>query len=90
MAVPLPSAESIAHRARLASLVSQLRPTQFRTHLTRLPAHRIPTLWTLYRGVLRDAPNDTVRLFRWLYNETDGAVRWRSLLREGKAWYGWC
>ncbi|KAL1950426.1 hypothetical protein VTO73DRAFT_5550 [Trametes versicolor] len=61
MAIPLPSPESLAHRARLAALLSQLRPTQFRAPLTRLPAHRIPTLWTLYRGVLRDAPTDTIR-----------------------------
>ncbi|RPD62662.1 hypothetical protein L226DRAFT_458933 [Lentinus tigrinus ALCF2SS1-7] len=61
MDAPAPSAESLAHRARLAKLVSELRPTRFRAPLTRLLAHRIPTLWTLYRGILRDAPTETIR-----------------------------
>ncbi|KAI0357526.1 hypothetical protein OH77DRAFT_1399072 [Trametes cingulata] len=61
MAVPLPLAESLLHRARLASLISKLRPTQFGAPLTRLQAHRIPTLWTLYRGIMRDAPTETIR-----------------------------
>ncbi|KAI0699940.1 hypothetical protein C8T65DRAFT_812223 [Cerioporus squamosus] len=60
MKVPAPSPESLAHRSRIAALVSELRPTRFRAPLTRLLAHRIPTLWTLYRGVLRDAPTETV------------------------------
>ncbi|KAI0754714.1 hypothetical protein C8Q80DRAFT_1093371 [Daedaleopsis nitida] len=61
MAVPFPSSQSIAHRARLAALVSELRPTHFRAPLTRLLAHRIPTLWTLYRGIMRDAPTEMIR-----------------------------
>ncbi|KAI0822051.1 hypothetical protein BC628DRAFT_1328315 [Trametes gibbosa] len=61
MAVPLPSLQSLAHRARLAALISELRPTHFQAPLTRLLAHRIPTLWTLYRGIMRDAPTDMIR-----------------------------
>ncbi|KAM5539475.1 hypothetical protein V8D89_006927 [Ganoderma adspersum] len=61
MLVPLTSAESLAHRARIATLLAPLRPTRFRAPLTRLEAHRIPTLWTLYRGILRDAPDEVVR-----------------------------
>ncbi|KAI0631917.1 hypothetical protein C8Q77DRAFT_1218511 [Trametes polyzona] len=61
MTVPLPSLESLAHRARLAALISELRPTHFRAPLTRLEAHRIPTLWSLYRGIMRDAPSETIR-----------------------------
>ncbi|KAH9851702.1 hypothetical protein C2E23DRAFT_732488 [Lenzites betulinus] len=61
MGVPLPSLETLAHRAQLAQLISKLRPTHFRAPLTRLPAHRVPTLWTLYRGIMRDAPTDTIR-----------------------------
>ncbi|KAI8994218.1 hypothetical protein BD414DRAFT_436884 [Trametes punicea] len=61
MAVPLPSLDSISHRARFAKLISELRPTRFRAPLTRLLAHRIPTLWTLYRGIMRDAPTETIR-----------------------------
>ncbi len=62
--MPLPSAESLAHRARIAALLAPLRPTRFRAPLTRLEAHRIPTLWTLYRGILRDAPDEVVRVSR--------------------------
>ncbi|KAI9058128.1 hypothetical protein FKP32DRAFT_1581897 [Trametes sanguinea] len=61
MTVPLPSPASLAHRARFAKLISELRPTNFRAPFTRLLAHRIPTLWTLYRGVMRDAPTETIR-----------------------------
>ena len=62
MLVPLTAAESLAHRAHVAALLAPLRPTQFRAPLTRLEAHRIPTLWTLYRGILRDAPDEVVRI----------------------------
>ena len=68
--VPPPAAESLAHRARIAALLAPLRPTQFRAPLTRLEAHRIPTLWTLYRGILRDAPDEMVRLS--CYNSVPG------------------
>ncbi|OSD07444.1 hypothetical protein PYCCODRAFT_1382214 [Trametes coccinea BRFM310] len=61
MAIPLPSPATLAHRARLAKLISELRPTNFNAPLTRLRAHRIPTLWTLYRGIMRDAPTETIR-----------------------------
>ncbi|TFK91849.1 hypothetical protein K466DRAFT_481813 [Polyporus arcularius HHB13444] len=61
MNVPAPPPESLAHRARLAALVSELRPTHFRAPLTRLRAHRLPTLWTLYRGLMRDAPTEMIR-----------------------------
>ncbi|KZT63669.1 hypothetical protein DAEQUDRAFT_699831 [Daedalea quercina L-15889] len=57
----LSSAQSLAHRARIASIISSLRPSRFRTPMCNLQAHRIPTLWSLYRGLLRDAPSDDVR-----------------------------
>ncbi|KAH9948853.1 hypothetical protein B0H21DRAFT_205348 [Amylocystis lapponica] len=61
MPVPLPTAESLARRARLASLVSAIKPRRFRTSIYSLPAHRIPTLWSLYRSLLRDAPSEHIR-----------------------------
>jgi len=57
----LPIPQSLALRARVSSLVSSLRPTRLRTSVFNLPAHRIPTLWTLYRGLLRNSPTETVR-----------------------------
>ena len=58
---PITSAHSLAHRSRIAIVVSSIRPARFRTPVCNLQAHRIPTLWTLYRGLLRDAPSDDVR-----------------------------
>jgi hypothetical protein len=37
------------------------RPPVLRTPFRRLPSHRIPTLWHLFRALLRNAPNDTLR-----------------------------
>ena len=55
-----PSPQSLAFRANLASLVSPLRRLKPRVPFFRLPAHRIPTLWTWYRGLLRYAPTENV------------------------------
>ena len=52
--------QSLTLRANLANAVSPLRRARSKTPFFRLPAHRIPTLWGLYRGLLRDAPNETV------------------------------
>jgi hypothetical protein len=57
----LPSAESLAHRARLARLISPLRRVRPRVPFYALAAHRVPTLWCLYRGLLRAAPGENVR-----------------------------
>ncbi|KAF9460353.1 hypothetical protein BDZ94DRAFT_1266355 [Collybia nuda] len=59
----LPSVESQAFRANLAQLVSPLRRVRPRVPFYDLAAHRIPTLWGLYRGLLREAPTDDI-LFR--------------------------
>ncbi|TBU40265.1 hypothetical protein BD309DRAFT_927418 [Dichomitus squalens] len=99
MLIPLPSAESLAHRARIAALLAPLRPTHFRAPLTRLEAHRIPTLWTLYRGILRDAPDEVIRsrmraFFRVRRNmrahgdvarELRKAHKWWDIFRKARA-----
>ena len=54
--------ESLSFRANLAKLVSPLRRVRARTPFFHLPAHRIPVLWTLYRGLLRNAPDESVCL----------------------------
>ena len=60
--VPLPSPESLAHRSHIARLVSPLKRIRARVPFWHLAAHRIPTLWTLYRGLLRKSPTSLVRL----------------------------
>ncbi|KAI5892735.1 uncharacterized protein SCHCODRAFT_02626981 [Schizophyllum commune H4-8] len=56
-----PSPQSLAFRANLASLVSPLRRLKPRVPFFRLPAHRIPTLWSWYRPLLRYAPTENER-----------------------------
>ena len=61
-----PSATSLAYRETLASTISALRRVRPRIPFNKLPAHRIPTLWTLYRGILRSAPSEPVRSRSWM------------------------
>jgi hypothetical protein len=56
----LPPATSLPFRANLAQLVSPLRRVRSRTPFFQLPAHRIPTLWSLYRGLLKNSPSEDV------------------------------
>ncbi|KAH9933166.1 uncharacterized protein BXZ73DRAFT_46384 [Epithele typhae] len=91
MTIPLPSAQSLAHRAQLAVRISQLRPTPFKHPLTRYDSHRIPTLWTLYRGILRDSPTETIRsrmraFFRVRKNVKAQGEVLRSLRTAHKWW----
>lgn len=58
----LPTEASLAHRAHIASQVSRIKSVRPRVPFWQLASHRIPTLWTLYRGLLRAAPTDDVRL----------------------------
>ncbi|KAE9409317.1 hypothetical protein BT96DRAFT_970239 [Gymnopus androsaceus JB14] len=56
--VPLPTVQSLNFRNQLASLVSPLRRVRPRIPFYRLAAHRIPTLWGLYRSLLQTAPTE--------------------------------
>lgn len=47
-----------------------LPPLHFHTPFYRLPEHRLPVLWHLYRRILREAPDDTHR--------EAARVRWRN------------
>ncbi|CAE6480901.1 unnamed protein product [Rhizoctonia solani] len=56
-----PSAASLALRASIAQSLSGLRRQSPRVPFWELAAHRVPTLWTLYRGLLRAAPGENTR-----------------------------
>ena len=66
MAILESSSNSMAYRQALADLISGLRRVRPRVSFNKLPAHRIPTLWTLYRGILRSAPSEPVRSRSWM------------------------
>ena len=55
-----PSESIQLQRAELSKAFSSLRRTRPRVPFWLLAAHRIPTLWTLYRGIQREAPSEEV------------------------------
>lgn len=59
--VPIPLPCSAAHRIRIASVISSLKRVRPRVPFYKLSAHRVPTLWSLYRGLLRHAPGENIR-----------------------------
>ncbi|KAF7430485.1 hypothetical protein PC9H_006193 [Pleurotus ostreatus] len=82
--------KSLAFRQKIASLVSPLRRVRARVPFWKLGAHRIPTLWGLYRGLLRHAPSEVIRcrvreLFRQNQHLT-GTEATRAKLRQGHQW----
>ncbi|KAI5120396.1 hypothetical protein M0805_000175 [Coniferiporia weirii] len=48
-------------RRELSKAFSALRSVRPRVPFWQLAVHRIPTLWFLYRGLLREAPGDNIR-----------------------------
>ncbi|KAF8684195.1 complex I LYR family [Rhizoctonia solani] len=56
-----PSSSSLALRASIAQSLSGLRNTSPKVPFWELAAHRVPTLWTLYRGLLRAAPGENTQ-----------------------------
>ncbi|KAH8984458.1 hypothetical protein EDB92DRAFT_1488513 [Lactarius akahatsu] len=80
----------MSHRQRIASIVSSLRPLRPRVPFYRLPAHSVPTLWFLYRGLLRASPNSNVRahiqeLFR-RHRHLTSPVLTKVQLEKGHRW----
>ncbi|KAF5313229.1 hypothetical protein D9619_003580 [Psilocybe cf. subviscida] len=70
------SRSSLKFRANLSGLLAPLRRVRSRTPFFALAAHRIPTLWSLYRGLLRAAPDANIRF------------RVRILFQNNKGWTG--
>ncbi|KIJ58426.1 hypothetical protein HYDPIDRAFT_113204 [Hydnomerulius pinastri MD-312] len=56
-----PSPTSLAHRAHIASIITPLRRVRPKVPFYDLAAHRIPTLWSLYRELLRHAERDNIK-----------------------------
>lgn len=61
MSTGQPTPQSLDFRTNLGRLVSGLRRVHSRSPFFKLAAHRIPTLWSLYRGLLRASPTEHVR-----------------------------
>ncbi|KAH8104732.1 hypothetical protein BXZ70DRAFT_612206 [Cristinia sonorae] len=55
------SEASRAHRAQIAELITSRRRIRPRTPFWNLRIHRVPTLWSLYRGLLRTSPTEDIR-----------------------------
>ncbi|KAG8688938.1 hypothetical protein FRC09_012656, partial [Ceratobasidium sp. 395] len=54
----VPSPSSLALRSSISQKLASLRRTSPRVPFWALASHRVPTLWTLYRGLLRVAPGE--------------------------------
>ena len=60
MSVLPPPPSSLTHRESIARLLTPLRRIRPTIAYYKLAAHRIPTLWTLYRGLQRHAERNNV------------------------------
>ncbi|TFK59820.1 hypothetical protein BDN72DRAFT_780216 [Pluteus cervinus] len=77
-------------RQNLAQLISPMRRIRPRVPFWELRAHRVPTLWSLYRGLLREAPTEQIRfrvrmLFR-KYRHLTGTGATKTQLLKGYKW----
>ncbi|OCH88698.1 hypothetical protein OBBRIDRAFT_820076 [Obba rivulosa] len=90
MIIPPSSSSSLARRAQISLALKALKPPQFRMEVVALPAHRIPTKWSLYRGLLRNAPTEDIR-----WRVQTGFRQEKSLRRAGdvrkslEKWHKW-
>ncbi|KAH8112251.1 hypothetical protein DFH11DRAFT_1706665 [Phellopilus nigrolimitatus] len=56
-----PEISILRRRLELSKSFSALRRVRPRVPFWQLAAHRIPTLWSLYRGLSKEAPGDNIR-----------------------------
>lgn len=90
MAAYLPPAQSLSHRARISALVSPLRRIKPRVPFWELASHRIPTLWYLYRGLLRDAPSPHIRThLKWFVRKNQDVTAPLHAQATLKKLHGW-
>ncbi|OAX43758.1 hypothetical protein K503DRAFT_68041 [Rhizopogon vinicolor AM-OR11-026] len=88
--VPLPLPCSVAHRIRVASIISPLKRVRPRTPFYKLSAHRVPTLWSLYRGLLRHAPGENIWFrVRALFKKNQHVVRAHDAKEQLVMGYKW-
>ncbi|KAK7471031.1 hypothetical protein VKT23_002446 [Stygiomarasmius scandens] len=85
-----PSSRSLEFRANLAKLISPLKRVRPTVPFWKLSAHRVPTLWGLYRGLLKSAPTDNIKyrvqtVFRYNRRLT-GPNQTKKELRKGYKW----
>lgn len=65
-------------RETLAQLIEPLRRVRPRVPFWQLGAHHVPTL-ALYRGLLREAPNEEVRYTMWAVVARSGELKFAKL-----------
>ncbi|KAJ3754873.1 hypothetical protein EV360DRAFT_86440 [Lentinula raphanica] len=88
--VILPSAKSLEFRNNLARLVTPLRRVRPRIPFFQLAAHRVPTLWGLYRGLLRAAPTEHIyNRVRILFKQNCHRTGTERTVRELQKGYKW-
>ncbi|KAJ3551122.1 hypothetical protein NM688_g4914 [Phlebia brevispora] len=85
-----PSSESLGHRALIAVKIRGLRDLTPRVPFWKLSAHRVPTLWTLYRGLLRNSPaevvSDRIRGQFWRYRHLTSPADTKNKLLKFHRW----
>lgn len=77
---PSPPPSSLAHRESIARLLTPLRRIRPTVAYYKLAAHRIPTLWTLYRGLQRHAERKNVGGDLFVFGaqaNTASQLKWR-------------
>ncbi|KAH6901372.1 hypothetical protein BKA70DRAFT_694221 [Coprinopsis sp. MPI-PUGE-AT-0042] len=85
-----PTAQSLATRARIAQLISPLRRVKPRVPFWELAAHRIPTLWGLYRGLLANTSNAQIRWrIRKLFEKNQNLTGTAQTIERLNTGYKW-
>lgn len=88
--VPIPLPCSAAHRVRIASVISPLKRVRPRAPFYELSAHRIPTLWSLYRNLLKHAPGENIRFrVRMMFRKNQHVVKAHSAKEQLMMGYKW-
>ncbi|KAG1807501.1 uncharacterized protein BJ212DRAFT_1281944 [Suillus subaureus] len=88
--VPFPLPCSTAHRVRIASVISPLKRVRPRAPFYELSAHRVPTLWSLYRGLLRHAPGENIQFrVRMMFRKNQHVVKAHSVKEQLVMGYKW-